>query len=62
MSKKLITQYVFTPGAATLSTVVIPGRHLLEKILLITNVTKNVILYNFANVLFRIHEFDLILL
>ena len=49
MSKKLITQYVFTPGAATLGTVVIPGRHLLEKILLITNVTKNVILYNFAS-------------
>jgi hypothetical protein len=49
MSKKLITKYVFTAGIAGAGTVRIPGRHTLEKILLITNVTKNVILYNFAS-------------
>lgn len=49
MSKKLITKYAFTPGAANVGTVIIPGRHPLEKILLITNVTKNVMLYNFAS-------------
>lgn len=49
MSKKLITKYVFTPGIAGAGTVAIPGRHTLEKILLITNVTTNTILYNFAS-------------
>ena len=49
MTKKLVTQYVFTPGAATVGTVRIPGRVPLEKVLLITNVTKNEILYNFAS-------------
>jgi hypothetical protein len=49
MSKKQITDYVFTPGIAGAGTVKIPGRYTLEKILLITNVTKNEILYNFAS-------------
>jgi hypothetical protein len=49
MSKKQITNYVFTPGIAGAGTVRIPGRHALEKLLLITNVTKNQILYNFAS-------------
>ena len=49
MAKKLITTYVFTPGVAGAGTIRIPGRHALEKLLLITNVTKNVMLYNFAS-------------
>ena len=39
MAKKLITKYVFTPGIAGAGTIRIPGRHALEKLLLITNVT-----------------------
>ncbi len=49
MGKKLITDYVFTPGAAGVGTIKIPGRVQLEKLLLITNVTRNVVLYNFAS-------------
>ena len=49
MGKKLITDYAFTPGAAGVGTIKIPGRVQLEKLLLITNVTRNVVLYNFAS-------------
>jgi len=49
MSKKLIADYVYTPGGAGAGTVKIPGRHKLEKILLITNVTKNTVIYSFAD-------------
>jgi len=49
MTKKNITQYVFTPGIAGAGTIRIPGDYVLEDILLITNVTDNVILYNFAS-------------
>jgi hypothetical protein len=49
MTKKNITQYVFTPGIAGAGTIKIPGEYVLEDILLITNVTDNVILYNFAS-------------
>lgn len=48
MGKRLITDYAFAPGAAGVGTIKIPGRYALEKILLITNVTRNVVLYNFA--------------
>jgi hypothetical protein len=48
MSKKQITQYAYTPGAST-ATVRIPGRWKLDKLLLITNVTRNEIIYNFAS-------------
>lgn len=49
MAKTLVRQYVFTPGAAGAGTIVVPGRIQLEQLLLITNTTKNVILYNFAD-------------
>ncbi len=49
MAKKLIDQYVFTPGAANVGTVRFPERYRLENILLITNTTRNIVLYNFAD-------------
>lgn len=49
MAKKLIRDYVFTPGAAGAGTIIVPGRFSLDKLLLITNVTDNVIIYNFAD-------------
>ena len=49
MSKKLIREYVFTPGIANAGTVKIPGRYSLDKILLITNTTDNQITYSFGN-------------
>jgi hypothetical protein len=49
MAKKLIRDYAFTPGIAGVGTVRIPGRYALEQLLLITNVTDNVILYSFGN-------------
>ena len=52
MAKKLIRDYVFTPGAAGAGTIIVPGRFSLDKLLLITNVTDNVIIYNFADTAF----------
>jgi hypothetical protein len=52
MAKKLIKEYVFTPGVAGVSTLKIPDRYTLDKLLLITNVTDNVVLYNFADATF----------
>lgn len=52
MAKKLIRDYVFTPGVAGSTTVKIPERYTLDKILLITNVTDNIIVYNFADATF----------
>ena len=49
MAKNQIRQYVFTPGAAGAGTIVVPGRIPLESIQLITNTTRNVIIYNFAD-------------
>lgn len=49
MGKKLITDYVFTPGSAGVGTIRIPGRFTLEKFLVITNVTRNKVIYNFAS-------------
>lgn len=49
MGKKLITDYVFTPGAAGVGTIKIPGRYTLEKFLIVTNVTQNAVIYNFAS-------------
>lgn len=45
----MIKDYVFTPGAAGAGTVKIPGRYTLDQLLLITNVTDNVIIYNFGS-------------
>jgi hypothetical protein len=52
MAKSQIRQYVFTPGAASVGTIQVPGKIDLSQLLLITNTTKNVILYNFADTTF----------
>ena len=49
MAKKQIKLYKFTPGAANSGTIVVPGKVDLFSILLITNVTRGVILFNFAD-------------
>jgi hypothetical protein len=49
MAKTMARQYVFTPGAANVGTIVVPGRIALEQLLIITNTTRNVIVYNFAD-------------
>ena len=49
MAKNLVRQYVFAPGAANAGTIKIPGKISLEQILLITNTTRNQVLYNFAD-------------
>jgi hypothetical protein len=52
MAKILLRDYVFTPGNAGAGTIVVPGRHTLDTLLLITNVTDNVIIYNFGDASF----------
>lgn len=47
MAKKLLTSYTFTPGAANVGTVVVPGTYALEQFLLITNVTDGVTIFQF---------------
>lgn len=49
MARSQIRQYVFTPGAAGVGTVRVPGRVNLDQLLLIVNVTRNIVLYNFAD-------------
>lgn len=49
MAKTLVRQYIFTPGTANVGTIVVPGKIALEQLLVITNTTKNVIVYNFAD-------------
>ena len=49
MAKKQVRKYVFTPGVANAGTITIPGMWSQEKFLLITNITKGVILFNFAD-------------
>ena len=49
MAKRLLRDYTFTPGVASSGTVAIPGKYSLDQILLITNITDNVIIYNFAD-------------
>ena len=56
MAKSQIRQYVFTPSTNTNApyngTVKIAGKYDLSQLLLITNSTKNVIIYNFADSLY----------
>jgi hypothetical protein len=52
MAKNLVRQYVFAPGAANSGTIRVPGRISLEQLLLITNTSKNQIIYNFADAAF----------
>jgi hypothetical protein len=49
MAKSQIRQYVFTSGVAGAGTIQVVGKIDLSQLLLITNTTKNVILYNFAD-------------
>jgi hypothetical protein len=49
MAKKQIKKYVFTPGAANVGKIIIPGYWAQDTILLVTNITRGVILYNFAD-------------
>lgn len=49
MAKQLIKDYVFTPGSAGVGTVKVPGRYTVDKLLLITNTTDNIIIYNFSD-------------
>lgn len=48
MSKKVINKYIFTPGAAGVGTVKVPGKVSLERFILITNSTTNAIIYSFV--------------
>lgn len=49
MSKRLAYKYIFEPGVAGVGNVKVPGCYTLDKLLLITNVTDNTIIYNFAD-------------
>jgi len=49
MAKQLQRTYVFTPGGAGSGTIQIPGKFDLSQLLIITNVTKNQMVYNFAD-------------
>ena len=49
MAKNLLRQYVFSPGAAGVGYVRVPGKITQEQVLLITNTSKNQIIYNFAD-------------
>ena len=49
MAKQLVRDYIFTPGTAGVGTIQVPGRYGLDKLLLITNVTDNIIIYNFGD-------------
>lgn len=49
MSKKQVTDYVFTPGISGVGNIKILDKVQLNTILLITNVTDNVIFYNFSD-------------
>jgi hypothetical protein len=49
MAKKALRSYTFTPGGAGLGTIVVDSYWPLESFLLITNVTTQAIIYNFAD-------------
>lgn len=49
MAKSQIKSYVFTPGVAGAGTIKFQGKIDLNQLLIITNTTRNVILYNFAD-------------
>jgi len=48
MAKQLQRTYVFTPGTAGNGTILIPGKIDQNQLLVITNVTRNTVIYNFA--------------
>ena len=47
--QQLVRQYIFTPGGAGAGTIQIPGNVRLDQLLVITNVTRNTVIYNFAS-------------
>ena len=49
MAKQLLRTYTFTPGAAGVGVINLPGKWDLSQLLVITNVTRNTIIYNFAD-------------
>ena len=49
MAKKLIRDYVFSPGAAGAGFVRIPGRYAMDQVLVVTNGTRNIVNYSFAD-------------
>ena len=49
MAKKLVYNYVFTPGSAGAGTISFVGSYQVKTLLLITNVTTNEIIYSFAD-------------
>jgi hypothetical protein len=49
MARKSLYNYIFTPGLTTVGTVIIPDPYKLGDILMITNVTRNTVIYNFSD-------------
>ena len=49
MARKSLYNYIFVPGAANSGKVIIPDPYKLGDILMITNVTKNQVIYNFGD-------------
>jgi hypothetical protein len=49
MSKSLLKTYVFVPGTAGNAKLIVPGKIDLQQLLVITDTTKNTILYNFSD-------------
>lgn len=49
MARRKINYYVFTPGVANAGTVKMMSNFTLDDILMITNVTKNIVIYNFGD-------------
>jgi len=49
MAKKLIRDYVFTPGVAGSGLIRIPGRYAMDQVLVVTNGTRNITNYSFAD-------------
>ena len=49
MARRKINYYKFTPGGAGAGTVKMPDAYSLDDILMITNVTRNVVIYNFGD-------------
>ena len=49
MAKRQIFNFTFTPGSANVGTVVVPTQISQRRLLIITNVTDGIIIYNFAD-------------
>ena len=49
MAKRQVFNFTFTPGIGGVGTVVVPTRIPLRRLLIITNVTDGIIIYNFAD-------------